>query len=634
MPNSDIAYAHKNCIRQRASFLMKFKEFSQYLEKLEKTPLRNKMTEILAELFKKVSSEEIDKACYLSLGRLAPKYEGIEFNMAEKMMVKALALITKKSVDEVQRLYKKMGDLGEVVLKIKDYPSSTESRRGRERLKTKDTDQRSKISINTVYERLRQIAEDGGEGSVERKINKMAELLGELDSLSAKYVARIPVNKLRLGFSDMTILDSLSWMKTGDKSLRSQLERAFNVLADIGKIAKTFKSKGIGGIKSIRSEVGVPIRAALAERLKSAEKILEKMDDQCALEPKYDGFRVQIHLDKTKNPVLTKAAAGRQNLNLFAEKKKQYFVRIFSRNLDNTTHMFPDIIEAVQKLKVKSAILDGEAIAFNPKTGKFLPFQETVQRKRKHKVDEKAKEIPLKVFVFDLLYLNGKPLLEKAFTERRKLLEKILRESEGEEKGIILTKQKIVTKLVEFDQFFKQVVGEELEGLMAKKLNASYQAGARNFNWVKYKAGMKSELADTIDCLMMGYYRGKGKRSQFGIGAFLVGILDNQNNKDRILTVSKIGTGLTDEQWREMRKKCGKLEVKEKPVEYVVNKNLFPDVWCKPKLVVEIEADTITKSPIHSAGLAFRFPRLKRFRDDKKADQATSLQELNKLARI
>lgn len=587
---------------------MKFKDFSQYLQRLEQTPLRNKMTEILAQLFKKCSGEEIDKACYLALGRLAPKYEGVEFNMAEKMMIKALAMAVGQNPDQVQKLYKKIGDLGEIVTKFKNS-------------------QTSKLTIRQIYDSLRQIAEDEGEGSVDRKINKMAQLLQKVDWLSAKYIARIPVNKLRLGFSDMTILDALSWMKTGDKSLRPQLERAFNVLADIGKIAQTFKNKGIVGIKQIKSEVGVPIRAALAERLRSADKILEKMTGKCALEPKYDGFRCQLHLDKSRPFKLTKE----DNLSLFAEKS-QHFVRIFSRNLDNTTQMFPDLVAAAQHLKAKSVILDGEAIAFNPKTGKFLPFQETVQRKRKHGVDQKAKEMPLKIFVFDILDLNGQSLLQKPFSQRRKILEKLLTQSQGEEEVMILTRQKIVSQTKEFDQFFKTVVSEELEGLMAKKLDAVYQAGARNFNWVKYKIAMQSELADTIDCVVMGYYRGKGKRTTFGIGAFLAGILDKKNHQ--ILSVSKIGTGLTDEQWRQMKKKCGSLEIKKKPQPYFLDKNLAPDVWCQPGLVVEIEADMVTKSPIHSAGLALRFPRLKRFRDDKSVDQATSLQELSKLAKM
>jgi len=573
------------------------------------------MTEILADLFNKVDKTEIDKACYLALGRLAPKYEGIEFNMGDKLMIRAIAKASKKDEKEVAKIYKQTGDLGNTIYKLKSPITNHQSP--------------NNLSVNEIYEKLLNIANDSGEGSVDRKINNMSKLLSKVEKLSAKYIARIPVNKLRLGFSDMTILDSLSWMKTGDKSLRKELERAFNVLADIGKIAIIFKSKGIKGIKSIKSEIGIPIRPALAERLRDPAKILEKMDGKTALEPKMDGFRVQLHIDKSRKLEL------KDDTNLFLFKdKKQCFVRIFSRNLDNTTYMFPDVVKAAQNLKVKSAIFDGEAIAYDKSSGKFLSFQQTVQRKRKHGIKKKAQEIPLKVFLFDILYLNGKPLFKKPFNERRKKLKKILEKSKGEEKGIQLTRQKIVTKPEQFNNFFEQIVSEGLEGLMAKKTDAPYDAGARGYTWVKYKVAMQSELADTIDCIVMGYYRGKGKRSKFGIGAFLVGVLSmakGQRSRVKYVTVSKIGTGLTDEQWREMHKRLEKLKTDKKPQNYQIDKNLNPDIWCKPELVVEIEADEITKSPIHTAGLALRFPRLKRFRDDKDPDQATSLKEVQKI---
>ncbi|MFC1710963.1 ATP-dependent DNA ligase [Patescibacteria group bacterium] len=586
---------------------MLFKTFSSYLSRLEKTASRNLKTEILANLFTQTKAEEIGNVCYLCLGRLAPKFESLEFNMAEKTILKSIARAAKVDEGLVTKEYKQIGDLGNTAFKL---------------IKNKTY---KKQDVNAIYESLLKIAKEKGEGSVERKINKMADLLQNLDATSTRFVARIPVNKLRLGFSDMTILDALSWMETGDKSLRKELERAFNVLADIGKIAKAFKSKGISGIKSIKSEVGIPIRAAKAERLPNASKILEKLDGQCALEEKYDGFRVQIHFDKARKFSLKEE----NNLSLFAEKSK-HFTRIFSRNLDNMTHMFPDVIEACQHLKCQSVILDGEAIAFNPKTKKFLPFQETVQRKRKHGILKKSQEIPLKILVFDVLYKDGKGLLSKPFYQRRRVLEKLLLQSKGEEKGLLLTKQKIVTKPEEFDQFFNTTVKDGLEGLMAKKLDSVYQAGARNYNWVKYKAAMQSELADTIDCIVMGYYQGKGKRTGFGIGAFLVGIYD----KNKILTISKIGTGLTDKQWQEMFARCQQVKTANMPKEYQVAKSLKPDVWCQPKLVVEIEADTITKSPIHTAKLALRFPRLKKFRDDKDIDQATTLSEMKKLVTL
>lgn len=597
---------------------MLFSRLTYYLDKLEKTSSRLKITEILAELFKESSTQEIDKVCYLSLGRLAPKFVGLELNLAEKMMLRVIVQISGQTTEETGKRFKRTGDLGETIFQLK-----AQEARGHE----------SKLSVNNVYDRLVEIAAEGGVGSQERKIKSMVELLEKLDGLSAKYVARIPVKKLRLGFSDLTVLDGLSWMKSQDKSLRKNLEEAFNVSADIGKIARVFKSKGLAGIKKIEPELGVPVRAAKAVALKDPQEILEKMGGRTALEPKYDGFRVQIHLDKNKKRK-QKSESGVDAIKLFGGDKKEtdFFVKIFSRNLDDMTYMFPDVVSAVQKIQVKSAILDGEAIAFNPKTGKFLPFQETVQRKRKHEVAQKAKEIPLRVFVFDILFLNGTSLLKKTFADRREKLSKLFG-AKTQSGSLFLTEQRVVTKPKAFDEFFKDVVGEGLEGLMAKKVDVAYQAGARNFVWIKYKTGMQAELADTVDCIVMGYYRGKGKRTQFGIGAFLVGIPDG---KGKIVSVSKIGTGLSDEQWREMRRKCQASNVKcqKKPEEYVVNKNLYADVWCKPELVVEIEADTITKSPLHTAGLALRFPRLKRFRGDKEVNQATSLKQLRQLASV
>ena len=194
---------------------------------------------------------------------------------------------------------------------------------------------------------------------------------------------------------------------------------------------------------------------------------------------------------------------------------------------------------------------------------------------------------------------------------------------------LLLSQLKITDKPQEIEEIFKEKTKQGLEGIMAKRLDGEYQAGARGWNWIKYKKSYTGKISDTIDALVMGYDFGQGKRNKFGIGAFLVGVPDSE----KILTVSKIGTGLTDEQWQEMYKRIEKIKVSQKPKEYIVNKNLFPDVWCEPKLVVEIEADTITKSPIHTAGLAFRFPRLKNFRDDKDFTQATSKHELEEIQR-
>jgi DNA ligase-1 len=285
--------------------------------------------------------------------------------------------------------------------------------------------------------------------------------------------------------------------------------------------------------------------------------------------------------------------------------------------------MFPDLVEAALKIDIETAIFDGEAIAYDEKNDKFLPFQETVQRKRKHGIEKAAIDVPLKLFIFDILYKNGKSLLNLPFSERRKVLEKI----NFSDKRIEIARQNIVDSADGIRDLIRKYLAEGLEGAMIKKIDEPYKPGARGYHWVKYKKTTEEGVADTIDCLVMGTYRGKGKRSGFGVGAFLVGIKD----KDMFKTVSKIGTGLTDDQWRELEKRTRILSTFKKPENYILDKNLNPDTWVKPSLVVEILADEITNSPIHSAKLALRFPRLVRFRDDKKAEDTNNINELKKL---
>jgi DNA ligase 1 len=451
----------------------------------------------------------------------------------------------------------------------------------------------------------------------------MVRLLQSIDGLSGRYLVRIPLQKLRLGFSDMTILDALSWMEKGDKSLRTELEQAYNIRADIGKISKIFKKDGLAGIKALVPETGTPIVPALSTPLLNAVEILEKMNGKAFIEPKFDGFRVQIHLDKNK-PLHEEE----RDSPLFEENKKA-FVGIFSRNLDSTTHMFPELVEAAQALPVDSIILDGEAVAIDPSTGKLLDFQETVKRKRKHNIDQVKEEIPLNVFIFDILYLNDKPLFNLPLKERRKILEGLFDKVTGK-LPFTLTEQRLVSNPESFEEFFKEVASEGLEGLMVKKVDAIYRAGKRDFTWVKYKVAMQSELADTVDAVVMGYFKGEGKWTQFGLGKILVGI----PHEGKLFSLSKVGSGFSEEKIKEMVKRCQDVKVDQKPDEYVVDKSLVPDVWVRPEILVEIRADSISRSQIHETGLSLRFPRFIKFRDDKEVSQATTLEQVRGLLEV
>ena len=586
---------------------MTFRKFAEYLQKLDETSLRNRMTEILSELFSEAKVKEIGQICYLLQGRVGPLFEAIEFGIADKMILRSIAQGLELKVDDVTSVFKKEGDLGITVERIKNQES---------RIKKK-----SKLTVSEVYDILYKLAGSGGGGSQEVKIKFLADLIKDLDSLSARYVVRIPIGRLRLGFSDMTMLDSLSWMIGGNKDLRPKIEKAYNVRPDLSFISNTLKENGIKGLSHTVPRVGTPILMARAERMSSAEGILEKVG-KCAIEAKYDGFRVQVHKNGKK-------------------------IKLFSRNLENVTSMYPDIVEGIgNEIKAEEAIIEGEAVAYNPNTGEYLPFQETVQRKRKYNIEAKAKEIPLKLFAFELLYCNGKSYLGESYIVRKKELKRIANRGET----ILFAAEEEVSDAMRLEEIFQDAITRGLEGVMAKKLDGIYRAGSRDFNWIKYKRSYAGKLSDTIDAVVMGYDFGQGKRTGFGIGDFLIGVYDERSEKYQ--TVAKVGTGLTDIEWKTVKERSDKLKVIIKPKNYEVDKIMDTDVWIEPNIVVEIRADEITRSPVHTAGremkpsksgsafevkeagYALRFPRLERFRDDKKPKDITTLKELKRIYQL
>lgn len=390
---------------------MTFKKLAGYFSKLEETASRLKMTEILSELFREAGETEVGQICFLLQGRIAPQFVPLEFGMADKMMVKAVAKGLGITEELVTREFKKTGDLGVVVSNLKASIVPNQDHRD--------------LEIGKVYEVLFNTASASGEGSQEEKINLLGNLIKEIDVDSARFIVRIPLGKLRLGFSDMTILDSLSWMIDGSKTHREEIERAYNVRPDLSFISTTLKKKGISGLESTQPTVGTPILMARAERMSTGAEIIEKIG-RCAVEPKYDGFRLQVHFNTQGIETGFRKKESRF-LKLLDEKETNGKVRLYSRNLEDATAMYPDIVRGVEKqIKAESAIFEGEAIAFNPDTYEYLPFQETVQRKRKYDITQKAKEIPLKLVAFDLLYLNGENLMGKSYQKRREKLEKIL----------------------------------------------------------------------------------------------------------------------------------------------------------------------------------------------------------------
>lgn len=570
---------------------MKFSAVSEVFQLLEQESSRLAMTRLLADLLKKATPSEAEIICNISLGQLHPPYIGTQFNMAEKSVVKVVAQLLNESEVSVVKAAKKLGDIGSV---IEQYTWTI----------------KDGLTVHQVYKALDTIEKVSGIGSQEEKAKELLDLLKQLDPHSAKYVVRIILGKLRLGFSDMTIVDALSWMEVGDKSLRPVIEHAYNICADIGLIASDLKEHGIGYIEKMKIHIGVPILPAAAERLPTAQAIMKKIGPVVIAQPKIDGFRLQIHMDKTgKKPV----------------------IHFFSRNLQDMTGMFPDLVHAFEKFKVKTVICEGEAVAYDPHTGTFLPFQETVKRKRKHGIAAAAEEFPLQFFIFDVLYLDGKPLLDVGHEERRKATLKVFGQTENPIVRVI--EEKVIKSDKELLDYFKANIAAGLEGLVVKRPDAIYQPGKRNFNWIKLKRQEEGHLGDTLDCVILGYYPGSGKRAAFGIGAFLVGVYNKK--EDSFESIAKIGTGLKDPDWSELKKKCDKIARAKKPVNVVCAKELYPEVWVEPEIVCLIRADEITQSPAHSAGktdksegFALRFPRFMGYRPDKSAYDATTVAEI------
>ena len=608
---------------------MRFPILAKYFEKLEATSKRLELVDILSKLFKESNADEIGKICYLIQGRVAPFFEPVEIGMAESMVAQAVGKAYDKGKDDVLKLYRQKGNMGLAAQEL-----------------AKKHHHKGDASVNEVFEDLLKIAKFSGKGTVEQKVSTLAGLLTKLDPASVKHVVNIPLGTLRLGIGDPTVMDALSLAKVGKKDLRPVIEDAYNKTSDLGYVAEIFWKRGEKGLKNIHLVIGKPVRPALAERLPNADEVIKRVGNKFAAEPKFDGFRVQVHLNRKGFPAPV-IARNSKNDEAILENRSPRFdkiearddkelnqVKIFSRNLEDMTHAFPDLVQGVLKeIKAKSAILEGEAIAYNPQTQEFLPFQETTKRRRKYKISEKVKELPLVCFAFDVLYLDGKDITQKPYFERRKLLEKI---GSKTNQTIRLAEERILTDSKQILEFFNESISEGLEGIMIKKLDSPYKAGGRGFHWIKFKRAQSGELNDTVDCVLLGVYAGKGKRTEFGVGGLLVGVYDKK--KDEFVTISRVGTGLTDEEFRKVNGLAKKLKVSKKPAR--VNSQIEPTFWMEPKEVLEIYADEITRSPIHtsgwdsstSSGFALRFPRLVKFRGaDKRAEDCTTVGEIEKM---
>ncbi len=572
---------------------MLYSDLADTFDRLESTGSRLEMTSILAGFLRTADKSELRSIVYLSQGKLHPDFVPGVLGMADRLVMKAIAKASGNPEDKVEKLTVETGDLGQVaetlISKKKQMALFSEE-----------------LTVARVVKGLATIEGAEGKDSQDIKQKTLAGLLHDSNPVEARYLCRTVTGRMRVGAADMTILDALA-EAFASKEDRPAIERAFNVTCDIGLVAETIANGGMDAVRAIGVKVGSPVKVMLAERLPSIAEVVEKMGGRCAMEYKYDGIRVQAHIGKDS-------------------------VRLYSRRLEDLTSNFPDIAESLRaKCRHGEAIIEGECVAIDPETGFMLPFQNVTHRRKKHGMDEAVKEVPVRIFMFDMLFADGEDWTSRPYLERREALES------GFEIGdnVQMTTMRIVESPEDGEDFFSNAIGARCEGIMAKSIapDSVYRAGSRGFLWIKYKKDYQQALTDSFDLTVVGAFYGMGKRAG-RYGALLMAAYDNETGT--FPTVCKLGTGFDDAFLDYMPTLLDGTLSETKPGS--VDAEMIPDVWFEPSVVLEVVAAEITLSPIHTAakdvlkegaGLGIRFPRFTgRVRDDKTPEQCTTVTEI------
>jgi DNA ligase-1 len=565
---------------------------------LEQASGRLMLIDRLAALLAQTPQELLPTVCYLCQGLIAPEFAGVDLGLAEKLALRAVATATSVEPEEVVAAVREAGDLGQAAELL---------------LAAKAGDRAPSLEVAAVVDTLHQIASAGGAGSQGRKLDMLAGLLSLATPLEARYLLRLVTGNLRLGIGTPTILDALAQVYTGNRKDRPVLERAYNVCCDLGLVAATLASGGLIGVKELEVRPGNPVRVMLAQRLSDAEEILARLGGQCMAEYKYDGMRVQAH------------------------RTGDGHIELFTRRQERVSSQFPDVVELLQAgLGPREAILEGEIVAYDAAAGELRPFQEVMFRRRKHGIAEAARDVPVGLFCFELLYADGQDLTESSYLDRRARLAEAITLSDR----LRLTTALEVATASALDAAFEQAVADGSEGLVCKSTgpDAIYQAGARGWLWIKLKRDYRTELADTIDLVVVGAYSGRGRRR----GTYGAVLLAAYNPEAELYqTVGKCGTGFSDAELAALPEKLAPLVRAPRPPR--IDSHVNADVWFEPSLVVEVLSAELTLSPNHTAGwgelkeaagLSMRFPRFTgRWRDDKEPQDATTTSQLVELYR-
>ena len=639
---------------------MKYIEIVKVYQKLESTSKRLEKTYYISQILTKAKGEELHDIILLFQGKVFPDYEEKKIGVAAKLIMKALVLATGISQKQIENEWIKTGDLGEVAKRL--IP-----------IKKQKTLFSIDITLSKVCSNIRKLADLEGQGTVDKKVKLIAELLTSATAEEAKYITRTVLETLRVGVGASAIRDAIMWSSFPkvagiffqcrecgawvpnakacmecDKAIETKfnplmkklaenkpkdmnileikgvdeiknpedydliiapdektareiynyliniIQRAYDVTNDFGKVARTAKEKGMKGLLEIDLTVGVPINVMLYKKAKNINDAFNTVGKPCACEYKYDGFRLQIH-------------------------RKGEIIKLVTRRLEDVTNQFPDVVESVKKnIESEDYIIDCEIIGIDPKTKKWLPFQNISQRiKRKYEIIRMTKEIPVVVKIFDAMEIGGKNLLNEKFSQRREMLTKIVKE---EKDKINLAKQVILNDENEVDKFYEESLAQGNEGIMMKNMDAPYKPGSRVGYGVKIKPVMES-----LDLTIIKAEWGEGKRSGW-LTSYTVACIDEDGN---FLEIGKVGTGLKEKDTEGLSFAEMTEELKER---IIASKGR--NVTIKPETVLEIEYEEIQKSPNYKSGFALRFPRIKSKRDDMRADEISTLEQIEELYHV
>lgn len=555
---------------------MLFNEIVDVYENVDSTTKTLEKVSILSEFLKKIPKEELKGVVLLLRGNIYPEHDSRELGLGAKLVVKAISQVSGFNSEEIEDKWKDLGDLGLVAEKLIVK-------------KVQSTLFQDELTTGRVIKTLRKIVEQEGSGSVDRKIKMLSDLFSDANSKESKYLVRIVLGILRIGLGEGALRDSISGAFNVSKE---GVEYAYNLLNDFSEVASIAKERGDSGLKEVGVCVGKGIKAMLAQKVSSIEEGFERVGGTAGFEYKYDGFRLQVHKDGDK-------------------------IRLLTRSLEDVSAQFPELVKSLREsIKVDKAVIEGEAVGFDPETKKYVAFQNISQRiKRKYDIEHTAERFPVELNLFDALYMDGETLINRPYRFRRELLEKNVK---TEHKRIVLAKCLVTSDKNKAHAFYESALKDGQEGLMIKNLDAPYKPGSRVGHMVKLKPVMES-----LDLVIVGAEWGTGKRANW-LSSFELACRDVESGE--FLGIGKMGTGVKEKD----EEGISFAQLTEMLKDLIINSE-GRIVKIKPKIVIEVAYEEIQRSPSYGSGFALRFPRLLRLREDRDPEGIDDLTRVREL---